>query len=93
MPLFVEAIERSVIDPGKMMQLYSLVARIRLTSGDEVLQAAEQVGKRLLDAYQLPPQETVAVLARYANGDHTLDPLRDFTEACRRERATAVQSI
>ena len=91
--LFIEAIERSGIDPGKVMQLYSLVARIRLTSGDDVLRAAEEVGKRLLGAYELPPDDTMAVLARYANGDQTLDPLRDFTEACRRERARTVQTI
>jgi hypothetical protein len=40
-----------------------------------------------------PPDDTPAVLAGYGNGDKTLDPLRDFTEARRHERARAVQTI
>ena len=92
-PLFVDAIERAGIDPGKLMRLYAIVARIRLTSSDEVLQAAEDVGKRLLEAYERPPENTVAVLARYVKGDQGLDPLLEFTEACRRERASVVRNI
>ena len=91
--LFVDAIQRSAIDPAKIMRLYSKVARIRLTSSDEVLHAAEEVGKRLLQAYEQPPADPAEVLTRYANGEEHLDPLREFTEACRRERARALQQI
>ena len=92
-PLFVDAIERSTIEPAKIMRLYSKLARIRLTSSDPVLHAAEEVGKRLLDAYEQPPGDPAEVLARYANGEEHLDPLREFTEECRRERAKALQQI
>ncbi len=92
-PLFVEAIDCSAIDPGKLMLLYAIVARIRLTANGEVLRAAEDVGKQLLDAYERPPENTAAVLARYVKGDRSVDPLREFTEACRRERARVVRSI
>ena len=51
---------------------------------DELLRAAEDVGKRLLEAYEKPPENKIEVLARYVRGDHSLDPLREFTEACRR---------
>src|ERR1700736_2622383 len=81
--LFVDAIQKSTIDPAKIMRLYSKVARIRLTSTDEVLHAAEEVGKRLFEAYERPPDDPAEVLARYANGEETFDPLREFTEACR----------
>jgi hypothetical protein len=73
------------------MRLYSKVARIRLTSSDRVLNAAEEVGRRLFAAYERPPGNPVELLARYANGDESLDPLREFTEACREERATALE--
>jgi hypothetical protein len=92
-PLFVDAIERTGIDPGKLMRLYAFVAHIRLTSDEAVLRAAEDVGKSLLEAYEKPPEDKIAVLARYVRGDHSLDPLREFTEACRRERARVVQKI
>lgn len=91
--LFTDSIQRSAIEPAKIMRLYAKVARIRLTSTDPVLHAAEQVGKRLLEAYELPPENPMEVLARYANGETDLDPLREFTEACRRERANALQQV
>jgi hypothetical protein len=89
--LFVDSIRQSAIDPAKIMRLYSKVARIRLTSNDRVLSAAEEVGRRLFEAYERPPGNPVELLARYANGDESLDPLREFTEACREERATALE--
>ena len=91
--LFVDAIERSKIDPVKIMRLYSKVARIRLASTDDVLNAAEEVGKRLFEAYERPPDDPAEVLARYANGEDTLNPLREFTEACRLERAKAIRQV
>ena len=91
--LFVDAIQRSAIDPAKIMRLYSKVARIRLTSSDQVLHAAEEVGKRLLEAYEQPPDDPAQVIARYAKGETHLDPLREFTEACRQERAKALQQV
>ncbi len=91
--LFVDSIQRSAIDPAKIMRLYSKVARMRLTSSDRVLRAAEEVGKRLLKSYERPPEDPAEVLARYANGEKNLDPLREFTEACRAERAKALQRL
>ena len=92
-PLFVDAIQRSGIEAAKIMLLYSKVARIRLTSSDQVLRAAEEVGKRLLDFYERAPEDPAEVLARVARGEENLDPLRDFTEACRLERAKALQQV
>jgi hypothetical protein len=90
-PLFVDAIQESAMEPAKIIWPYSKVARIRLTSSDEVLRAAEEVGKRLVEFYQRPPEDPAEILARVAKGQESLDPLRDFTEACRRERALALQ--
>ena len=89
--LFVDSIQQSAIDAAKIMRLYSKVTRIRLTSNDRVLSAAEEVGRRLFEAHERPPGNPIELLARYANGDESLDPLREFTEACREERATALE--
>jgi hypothetical protein len=72
--LFVDAIQKSKIDPVKIMRLYSKVARIRLISTDQVLNAAEEVGKRLFQAYELPPDNPSEVLARYATAKTVLIP-------------------
>ena len=92
-PLFVDATQRQTIDAAKLMRLYSFVARIRLIASDEVLRAAEEVGKRLVEAYERPPEDPAEVLSRYAKGEHVLDPFGEFTQACRRERARAVQQV
>ena len=91
--LFVDSVRQSANDPAKIMRLYSKVARIRLTSSDRVLGAAEEVGRRLLEAYERPPGNPVELLERYANGEESLDPLREFTEACREERAKALEQV
>lgn len=89
--LFADSIRQSAIDAAKIMRLYSKIARIRLTASDRVLRAAEEVGRRLLEAYERPPGNPAEVLAQYANGE--LDPLREFTEACRQEQAKALQLV
>jgi len=91
-PFFVDALQQSSTNPAKLMQLYSRVAHIRLTAGDQVLRAAEAVAKRLLEAYEQPPENPTTVIARYANGETKLDPLLEFTEACRQERAQLVST-
>ena len=91
--LFVDSIQRSAIDPVKIMRLYSKVARMRLTSSDRVLRAAEEVGRRLLEAYERPPEDPAEVLAQYVKGEQSLDPLREFTQACREEQAKALQQV
>jgi hypothetical protein len=53
-PLFIDALQQTSIDPGKLMRLYSKIARIRLSAGNRVLRAAEQVAERLLEAYDRP---------------------------------------
>jgi hypothetical protein len=92
-PLFVDAIQRQTIDVPKLMRLYSFVARIRLIASDEVLRAAEKVGKRLVEAYERSPRDPAEVLARFAKGEQVLDPLGEFTQACRLERARALQQV
>jgi hypothetical protein len=92
-PLFVDSIQRSQIDAASIMRLYAVVARIRLTSSDTVLRAAEEVVKRLVEAYERPPGDPSEVLARYVNGQLDFDPFQEFTEACRQERANALRKV
>ncbi len=75
------------------MPLFSILGCIRLTSRDEVLRAAEEMGKRLLEAYAKPPKDTVKVLEEFFKNPESLDPLLDFTVVCRRERAKVLKRI
>src|SRR5271157_4754869 len=48
-PLFIDALQQPAVDTAKIMRFFSILGCIRLTSSDEVLRAAEDVGKRLLE--------------------------------------------
>lgn len=92
-PLFIDALQKSAVDPAKLMQLFSIMGRVRLTASDEVLRAAEEVGERLVEAYASPPKDAAKVLEQLFKNKETLDPLLDFTVACRHERAKALRKV
>jgi len=92
-PLFIDALQQPAVDPAKIMRLFSILGCIRLTSSDEVLRAADKVAKRLLEAYAKPPEDPVKVLEQLFKIPESLDPLLDFTQTCRRERARVLKRV
>lgn len=91
MPLFVDSIEQTSFDPGKLLRLYSVVARIRLVANDDVLRGAEKVVADLLESYKRPVTDVKLVIQQV--GHDAVDPMRDFTEACRRERSDILRQL
>ena len=63
----------------------NLIARMKILSSDAVIEAAEKAGRLILDTY-LSPNRTFVDLPDLIN---EMDPLRDFSEACRRELQSA----
>ena len=92
-PLFIDALEETKLDPAKLMRVFSIMGRIRLTASDEVLRAAEEVSERLVETYARPPEDPAKVLEQLFKSKDRVDPLLDFTVACRRERAQALRNI
>jgi hypothetical protein len=92
-PLFIDAVQQPAVDSRKVMRFFSIMGRIRLICSDEVLRAAEDVGKRLVEAYERPPQDPAKVLEQLFTKKETLDPLLEFTVACRRERSKALNKV
>ena len=82
----IDAIERDIDSLSELTQLLALINRIRLTSSDEVLAAAEavliQIGELYIGGNKTPRE--IFEEARNS-GNPTPDPLRAFSEACRRE--------
>ena len=64
-----------------MRDLYALIARMKILSSDAVIVAAEKAGRLILETY-LSPNRTFVDLPDLIN---EMDPLRDFSEACRCE--------
>ena len=81
--LTIEALDHELKSSERLSLLYSILNRIRLRCSEEVLTAADRTVTRILERYFSPnlSQEELrqTVLAR------SEDPLKDFSEACRRE--------
>ena len=70
--------------PEVIASLWGTVARMRLTSSEAVVAAAEEVIRQVIEAYAAPNQ-TFTDLRQRAQDDEFRDPLRKFSEACRAE--------
>lgn len=84
--LAVDALAHSLEQPDQIMSLYGILSRIRLMSGDEVLRQGEVCCRRILEMYARPNLTTDQIRAAVESNDLSLiDPLFDFSAACRSE--------
>ena len=81
--LTIEALSHSLEKPDTFVTLYAILGRIRLVAADPVLVAAESCCRQLVDLY-VKPNMTVEQI-RLAFERDQLDPIRDFSVACRKE--------
>ena len=77
--LFLHSLGESSVDIAGMTRLFSIVARIRLTSTERVLKAAEAVTRNLLDSYLRSPVEAGEFILASVRDQKGLDPLNEFT--------------
>jgi hypothetical protein len=81
--LYADSLDKTLENPASLIGMYSLVGRIRLTAGNKVLLAAEKVMETIVDSYNRPPIKFEDVYKVWRK-EH-IDPLKEFTEACREE--------
>jgi hypothetical protein len=81
--LLVDAMQHNASDLQKLLPIYALLSRIRLSSSKPVLQQAEQVLKNLLSTYSEPNITAEQIQAQAVDGHR--DPLREFSDICRAE--------
>jgi len=80
--LLVDAMVQNNSDPQKLILLYALLSRVRLSSSAPVLETAEAVIRIIVSTYPKPNLTPEQIESRAVNGE---DPLREFSDACRRE--------
>jgi len=80
--LLVDAMVQSNSDPQKLIPLYALLSRVRLSSSETVLETAEAVIRIIVSTYPKPNLTPEQIESRAVSGD---DPLRQFSDACRKE--------
>jgi hypothetical protein len=83
--LYADALVNDTSETSKLVDLYALIGRMRILSIDEVIEAAEKTGRLIIETH-LSPNKTFVDLPEVLDG---MDPLRHFSEACRRELQSA----
>jgi hypothetical protein len=79
--LYADAIVNDKSEVSKLVEIYALIARMKILSSDSVVEAAEKAARLIINTY-LSPNRTFVDLLDLIN---EMDPLRDFSEACRNE--------
>lgn len=80
--LLVDAMQHNASDLQKLLPLYALVSRIRLSSSPPVLREAEQVIRTIVNTY---PQTNLTIEQIQSQAVNGHDPLKPFSDACRIE--------
>ena len=80
--LLVDAMQHNASELKTMLPVYALLGRIRLSSSGPVLQEAEEVIRMILSTYPEPNLTADQIESHAVNGR---DPLRQFSDTCRRE--------
>jgi hypothetical protein len=71
-------------DVSKLVRLYALVSRMRVLSSQGVVEQADRVMGDIIETYLAPNKTIREVVADRLKTDR-LEPLRDFSNACREE--------
>jgi hypothetical protein len=88
--LLVDALQNSYNNLEKLVPIYALLSRIRLSSSTPVLQAAEQLIPAIVARYPRPNMTAEQIESRAINGQ---DPLRQFSNICRTELSSLQRQL
>jgi hypothetical protein len=80
---YIDALTSDKPDLSKVFTLYALISQMRILSSADVISEAEKVARLILECYPEPNKTFNDVRAMVKK--HALDPLRTFSEACRKE--------
>lgn len=81
--LAMEAFSHSLEQPDIFVKLYGITGRIRLVATNPVLDAAEACSRQIIDFYAKPNMNVEQI--RRAFECDGIDPIKDFSVACRKE--------
>jgi hypothetical protein len=83
---YSDALQNRRDDITGVVGIYALISRIRLISSPQVVEAADTLARIIVDAYLAPNITMEEMRAEWI--DRQVDPLRDFSNACRQELQT-----
>ena len=79
----MDSFERNLDKPETLLSIYALLNRIRLCASDAVLTQAMELMQFILEQY-FSPKVSIEEFHQQVHNGH-IDPLKAFSEACRRE--------
>jgi hypothetical protein len=80
--LLVDAMQHNTSDLQRLLPIYALISRIRLSSSEAVQEEAERVLNIIVGTYPQPNLTAEQIQSRAVNGQN---PLKEFSETCRTE--------
>ena len=81
--LTVDAFTSQLEQPATFVTLYGILGRIRLVADDPVLASAEACCRQIVDLYARPNMTIDQIRAAFDDGQ--IDPIKEFSTACRTE--------
>ncbi len=81
--LTIDSLEHQMENPSSLVTIYALANRIRLSSSEEVVQAAMSAIETIIEAYRRPTMTAEKI--RQGAYLELKDPVKEFGEACRKE--------
>ena len=81
--LYADALVHDESAVSSLVQMYALIGRMRILSSGAVIAKAEAAARMVIDTY-FSPNKTFSEL-RQLMDSRSMDPLREFGEACRQE--------
>jgi hypothetical protein len=81
--LYADALGHSKAEISDFVKVYALISRMRVLSNMQTIEKADRVVKMIIDTY-FAPNKTLTELRGMLNSS-AIDPLRDFSETCRKE--------
>jgi hypothetical protein len=79
----IDSLERNLDKPQTLLSIYALLNRIRLCASAAVLTQADELVRFIMEQYFAPNLSVEEFHERVHSGG--TDPLKNFSEACRRE--------
>src|SRR5947209_3999348 len=89
--LTVDAFTHQLEQPATFVTLYGILGRIRLVAPDPVLASAEACSRQIVDLYAKPNMTVDQIRAAFEDGQ--IDPIKEFSNACRTELLEIVQHV
>lgn len=92
--LLVDALQHNGNDLEKLLPIYALLSRIRISSSKPVLQQAEKLVQTIVATYPQPNMTAEQIESRALNDqDPQVRTLRQFSDACRTELDSMEQQL